>query len=130
MNKRLSCDSLYKYCMELNEALEILEKRGYGAVIDGSLDESVCGEYLESAIQDVVDQLYDEELADARPELDDCGNVSLAYLKRFEYASPELKRAVKRAATKLSNDFKENGLAMNPWYIEMEIYDRLKCFAR
>ena len=95
-----------------------------------NLNESIDKRYLDYAIQDVADQLYEEELSDEQPEVDEYGNVNLEYFKRFEYTSPELRRACKRAATKLSNDLKESGIKINPWYCEMEIYDKLRYFAK
>ena len=94
------------------------------------MNESWEKQYILCAIQDVADQLYDEELADIQPEVDEYGNISPEYFKRFEYTSPELRRATKRAATKLANDLKEQGININPWYCEMEIYDKLKCFSK
>jgi hypothetical protein len=95
-----------------------------------TLDESWEKSYIQNAIQDVADQLYEEELEDYQPEVDEYGNIPLEYLKRFEYTSPELRRACKRAATKLSNDLKEQGITINPWYCEMEIYDKLRMFTK
>ena len=86
--------------------------------------------YVQSVIQDVADQLYEEELADVQPDVDEYGNIEPEYFKRFQYTSPELRRATKRAATKLANELKEQGININPWYCEMEIYDKLKLFSR
>lgn len=117
--------------MRLDEAIQILHENGY-IVNDNSqtLNESIDKRYLQYAIQDVADQLYEEELSDVQPEVDEYGNVNPEYFKRFEYTSPELRRACKRAATKLSNDLKENGIKLNPWYCEMEIYDKLRYFTK
>lgn len=117
--------------MKLDEAIQILHENGY-IVNDSvqSLNESIDKRYLQYAIQDVADQLYEEELSDEQPEVDEYGNINPEYFKRFEYTSPELRRACKRAATKLSNDLKENGIKLNPWYCEMEIYDKLRYFTK
>jgi arginyl-tRNA synthetase len=114
--------------MRLEEAKQILEENGY--TLTQNLNESIDKRYLQYAIQDVADQLYEEELMDEQPEVDEYGNVNLEYFKRFEYTSPELRRACKRAATKLSNDLKESGIKINPWYCEMEIYDKLRYFTK
>ena len=37
---------------------------------------------------------------------------------------------LKRAATKLANDLKDQGININPWYCEMEIYDKLRYFSK
>ena len=118
--------------MELNEAKQILEENGFVLDKDESqvLNETWERAYIQSAIQDVADQLYDEELADIPPQVDEYGNISPDYLKRFEYTSPELRRATKRAATKLANDLKDQGININPWYCEMEIYDKLRYFSK
>ena len=63
-------------------------------------------------------------------EVDNNGNITNEYLERFQYNSPALKKAVKRAATKLSNDLAENGFKINPWYCEQEIFEALKYFAK
>lgn len=97
---------------------------------ESKLNERWENDYLTHKVQDVAYQLYDEELADVQPETDDYGNVTREYLERFEYSSPQLRKAVKRAATKLSNDLKEDGFNINPWYCEQEIYDALKCFSK
>ena len=118
--------------MELDEAKKILEENGF--VLDQAegqvLNETWERAYIQSAIQDIADQLYDEELADIPPQVDEYGNISHDYLKRFEYTSPELRRATKRAATKLANDLKDQGININPWYCEMEIYDKLRYFSK
>lgn len=114
--------------MDINEAKQILEENGY--TLTQNLNECIDKRYLSYAIQDVADQLYEEELMDEQPEVDEYGNVNLEYFKRFEYTSPELRRACKRAATKLSNDLKESGININPWYCEMEIYDKLRYFTK
>lgn len=118
--------------MKLDEAKQILEENGFVLDKDESqvLNETLERAYIQSAIQDVADQLYDEELADIPPQVDEYGNISPDYLKRFEYTSPELRRATKRAATKLANDLKEQGININPWYCEMEIYDKLRYFSK
>jgi len=116
--------------MELKEAKQILAENGFVLEDNQVLNETWEKAYIQSAIQDIADQLYDEELADVQPEVDEYGNISPDYLKRFEYTSPELRRACKRAATKLSNDLKEQGITINPWYCEMEIYDKLRMFTK
>lgn len=116
--------------MELKEAKQILEENGFVLKENKVLNETWERAYIQSAIQDVADQLYDEELADVQPEVDEYGNISTDYLKRFEYTSPELRRAIKRAATKLANDLKDQGININPWYCEMEIYDKLRYFSK
>ena len=97
---------------------------------ESTLNETWEKAYVQSVIQDVADQLYDEELADVQPDVDEYGNIEPEYFKRFQYTSPELRRAAKRAATKLANELKEQGININPWYCEMEIYDKLKLFSR
>ena len=97
---------------------------------ESTLNETWERQYVDAAIQDVADQLYEEELADEQPEVDQYGNITVDYLKRFEYTSNALRRAAKRAATKLSNDLKDEGITINPWYCEMEIYDKLKMFTK
>ena len=117
--------------MRLDEAIQILHENGY--IVNDSvqcLNESIDKRYLQYAIQDVADQLYEEELSDEQPEVDEYGNINPEYFKRFEYTSPELRRATKRAATKLANDLKEKGININPWYCEMEIYDKLRYFSK
>ena len=97
---------------------------------ESTLNETWEKAYVQSVIQDVADQLYEEELADVQPDVDEYGNIEPEYFKRFQYTSPELRRAAKRAATKLANELKEQGININPWYCEMEIYDKLKLFSR
>jgi len=97
---------------------------------ESTLNETWEKAYVQSVIQDVADQLYEEELADVQPDVDEYGNIEPEYFKRFQYTSPELRRAAKRAATKLANELKEQGININPWYCEMEIYDKLKMFSR
>lgn len=97
---------------------------------ESTLNETWEKAYVQSVIQDVADQLYEEELADVQPDVDEYGNIEPEYFKRFQYTSPELRRATKRAATKLANELKEQGININPWYCEMEIYDKLKLFSR
>lgn len=116
--------------MELKEAKQILEENGFVLKENKVLNETWERAYIQSAIQDVADQLYDEELADVQPEVDEYGNISTDYLKRFEYTSPELRRAIKRAATKLANDLKDQEININPWYCEMGIYDKLRYFSK
>lgn len=94
------------------------------------LNERWENEYLTNKVQDIANQLFEEELADVQPEVDNDGNITNEYLERFQYNSPELKKAVKRAATKLSNDLAENGFKINPWYCEQEIFEALKYFAK
>ena len=67
--------------MLLEEAKQILVDNGYTL----ALNESINKRYLDYAIQDVADQLYEEELSDEQPEVDEYGNVNLEYFKRFEY---------------------------------------------
>ena len=98
--------------------------------IGESLNERWENEYLTQKVQDVADQLYEEELADVQPEVDGNGNLTEEYLERFIYNSSALKKAVKRAATKLSNDLAEDGFKINPWYCEQEIFESLKYFAK
>lgn len=95
-----------------------------------TINERWENEYLTHKVQDIADQLYQEELDDVQPITDEYGNVTREYLERFQYSSPALRKAVKRAATKLSNDLKEDGFNINPWYCEQEIYDALKCFSK
>lgn len=94
------------------------------------LNERWENEFLTNKVQDIANQLFEEELADVQPEVDNDGNITNEYLERFQYNSPELKKAVKRAATKLSNDLAENGFKINPWYCEQEIFEALKYFAK
>ena len=94
------------------------------------LNERWENEFLTNKVQDIANQLFEEELADVQPEVDNNGNITNEYLERFQYNSPELKKAVKRAATKLSNDLAENGFKINPWYCEQEIFEALKYFAK
>ena len=94
------------------------------------LNERWENEYLTNKVQDIANQLFEEELADVQPEVDNNGNITNEYLERFQYNSPALKKAVKRAATKLSNDLAENGFKINPWYCEQEIFEALKYFAK
>ena len=68
------------------------------------LNERWENEFLTNKVQDIANQLFEEELADVQPEVDNNGNITNEYLERFQYNSPALKKAVKRAATKLSND--------------------------
>lgn len=94
------------------------------------LNERWENEYLTNQVQDIANQLFEEELADVQPEVDNNGNITNEYLERFQYNSPALKKAVHRAATKLSNDLAENGFKINPWYCEQEIFEALKYFAK
>ena len=94
------------------------------------LNERWENEFLTNKVQDIANQLFEEELADVQPEVDNNGNITNEYLERFQYNSPALKKAVKRAATKLSNDLAENGFKINPWYCEQEIFEALKYFAK
>ena len=98
--------------------------------IGESLNERWENEYLTNRVQDIASQLYEEELADVQPEVDRNGNITQEYLERFEYNSPSLKKAVKRAATKLSNDLAEDGFKINAWYCEQEIVEALKYYAK
>lgn len=94
------------------------------------LNERWENEFLTNKVQDIANQLFEEELADVQPEVDNNGNITNEYLERFQYNSPALKKAVKRAATKLSNDLAENGFKINPWYCEQEIFEALKYFSK
>lgn len=118
--------------MNINEAKQILEENGFAINKNevSVLKESWERAYIQCAIQDVADQLYEEELADIPPQVDEYGNIPPDYFKRFEYTSPELRHAIKRAATKLANDLKDQGININPWYCEMEIYDKLRYFSK
>ena len=95
---------------------------------ESTLNENTDSRYISYYIQDIAEQLYQEELDDFQPDVDAYGNVSLDYLERF--TKPELKGAVSRAATKLANDLKEENLNINPWYLEQEIYEELKKYAK
>ena len=97
---------------------------------ESTLNERWENEYLTNRVQDIASQLYEEELADVQPEVDRNGNITQEYLERFEYNSPSLKKAVKRAATKLSNDLAEDGFKINAWYCEQEIFEALKYYAK
>jgi rubredoxin len=98
--------------------------------IGESLNERWENDYLTDRVQDIANQLYQEELEDVQPEIDRNGNITQEYLERFEYNSPSLKKAVKRAATKLSNDLAEDGFKINAWYCEQEIFEALKYYAK
>ncbi len=97
---------------------------------ESTLNEHWENDFLKNKVADVAWQLYQEELEDVQPELDEQGNVTNEYLLRFEYTKPAMKKAIKRASIKLANDFKEDGFNINPWYCEQEIYEALKDYAR
>lgn len=101
-----------------------------GFIGESKLNERWENEYLTNKILDVAYELYDNELLDVEPTVDNFGNPTVDYLERFKYCSPELKNAVRRAATKLSNDLKDDGFNINPWYCEVEIYDALRMFSK
>ena len=97
---------------------------------ENTMNEAWEAKYLTDRAKDVAYDIFNDELADVQPETDEYGNITNDYLRRFEYSSPSLKRAVKRASYKLSSELKQDGFDINPWYCEMEIFDALKCFSR
>lgn len=97
---------------------------------ESTLNERWENDFLKNKVADVAWQLYQEELEDVQPELDEQGNVTNEYLLRFEYTKPAMKKAIKRASIKLANDLKDDGFTINPWYCEQEIYEALKDYAR
>ena len=118
-------------CPCCGKRLKVIHKnRPNDEFIGESINEGWENQYLMDRVKEVAYGIYDDELADVQPETDNFGNITNDYLKRFEYTSPSLKRAVKRASIKLSNELKEDGFNIDPWYCEMEIFEVLKAFSK
>ena len=97
---------------------------------ESTLNERWENKYLVNKVADVAYQLYQEELSDVQPEVDSEGNITEEYLDRFRYKTPEMNKAIKRAAVKLANDLAEDGFQINTWYCEQEIKEALLDYAR
>lgn len=111
--------------MLLSEAKEILKKNGYEL-----LTENEMSEYLLTCVKAVAQDIFEREIMDNAPSLDNNNMPSREYLSRFDYLSDSLKNAVKRGATRLKNEFDAQGIKINQFNIETEIYDALKCFSK
>ena len=111
--------------MQLNEAKQILNKNGYSLIKENAL-----ADYLMDKVEEVAREIYIREINDYPPTLDGSQQPSREYLKRFDYMSNDLKKAVKRAATVLKADLDSEGLDFDIHVIENEIYDALRMYAK
>lgn len=109
--------------MELNEALRKLKKAGY-------VCENKLGDYLLDKVYAVAEEIYAREISDNVPDLAADNRPSREYLERFDYLSDSLKSAVKRAAIALHHELKSEGFDVNIEYVQNEIYDALKLYAK
>ena len=109
--------------MELNEALHILNKAGF-------ICENKLSEYWLDKVYRVAEEIYAREISDNVPDLESNNRPSRDYLERFDYLSDSLKAAVKRAATALQSELKTEGFDVNIEYVQNEIYDALKLYAK
>lgn len=94
------------------------------------LNENDMSQYLLDKVYLAAEEIYANEISDNVPDLTFDHRPSPEYLQRFDYLSDNLKNAVKRAAVKLSRDFENDGISINIWNIENELYDALKCFSK
>lgn len=111
--------------MNLNEASKVLNAAGLKMVKENKLSE-----YLLDKVYGVAREIYAREISDNVPDLKSNNRPSRDYLERFDYLSDGLKAAVKRAATALQSELKTEGFDMNIEYIQNEIYDALKLYAK
>lgn len=109
--------------MELNEALRKLKKAGY-------VCENKLGDYLLDKVYAVAEEIYAREISDNVPDLAANNRPSREYLERFDYLSDSLKSAVKRAAIALQHELKSEGFDVNIEYVQNEIYDALRLYAK
>lgn len=94
------------------------------------LDENKLSEYLLDKVYRVAEEIYAREISDNVPDLESNNRPSRDYLERFDYLSDSLKAAVKRAATALQSELKTEGFDVNIEYVQNEIYDALKLYAK
>jgi len=94
------------------------------------LDENKLSEYLLDKVYSVAQEIYAREISDNVPDLTVNNRPSQEYLERFDYLSDSLKAAVKRAATALQSELKTEGFDVNIEYVQNEIYDALKMYAK
>lgn len=115
--------------MTLLESFIILNKNGY--TCSKKLNESnELSDYLLQRIYDVATEIYTREISENAPHLDATNRPDHDYLQRFDYLSDSLKSAVKRAAVALRNDLAAEGFKIHQEYIETEIFDALKLYAK
>lgn len=81
-------------------------------------------------VYNIAQRIYAEEISDNVPDLNTQGRPTNEYLERFDYLSDNLKSAVKRAAGALQCELEADGITINLWNCENEIYDALKCFTK
>lgn len=111
--------------MQLNEAKSILNKNGYHLIKENALVD-----YLMDKVEAVAEEIYRREIDQNVPDLDGSYSPTKEYLQRFDYMSPELKKAVKRAAVLLKHELDAEGLEFDVQNIETEIYDALRMYSK
>lgn len=99
------------------------------SVTEHAINENKLADYLLEIIENAARNIYEDELESDEPETDSMGNISPEYSERFKYISNDLKKIVKMKAGAIANMVKQNGIDVDPFYIENEIYKILKSYS-